>query len=51
MQDQFIKKNDFEITDVEILRDYFDGIGRRVSDVYLVEPLNGNNKSVDESAV
>ena len=46
IQDQFIKKHDFEITDVEIMRDFYDCTGsRRVSDLYfnIDEPLNESN--------
>lgn len=31
VQDTFIKKNDFEITDIDIMRDYYDCLGDRLS--------------------
>jgi len=49
IQDTFIKKNDFEITDIEIMRDHYECVGKRFSDIHISEPLTQsfNDKTKD----
>jgi len=45
VQDQFIKKSDFEITDLELMREHYECLGRSYSD------LGGHSNSLQASFI